>query len=219
MARVSRSFQLRKSITFHVLNRGVLKQPIFHDEQDYLVFLKTLKRYISKLNAKIYHWCLMPNHYHIVIEPAAAEALSKLIGGVQQVYAVKYHRRYNTAGRLFQSRFKSQAIDKDLYLLACGRYVERNPVRAGLCQNAWEWAWSSASFYAKGKLDSVTSPDPTLRGKSGEQYVEWLRQECSSEEEMLRSNKEVIGSDAFQNKIVRRHGRLIQHRRGRKPNN
>ncbi len=219
MARTSRSIQLRKSITFHVLNRGVLKQPIFHDEKDYSLFLKILQRYISKLNAKVYHWCLMPNHYHIVIEPASAEVLSKLIGGVQQVYAMKYHRRYSTAGRLFQCRFKSQAIDKYTYLLACGRYVERNPVRAGLCQNAWEWAWSSVSFYTKGKLDSVTSPDPTLKEKSREQYIEWLRQECQAEENMLRSNKEIVGSDAFQNELVRKHGRLIQHRRGRKLNN
>jgi putative transposase len=219
MPRAARSFQLRKSITFHVLNRGVLKQPIFHDEHDYSAFLKVLKRYISKFNTKVYHWCLMPNHYHIVMEMVTPEVISKFIGGIQQSYAMKYHRRYKTAGRLFQSRFKSQAIDKELYLLACGRYVERNPLRAGLCQNACEWPWSSARFYAMAKLDSVTSPNPGLKEKSPEQYIEWLSQECYSEEEILRSSKEVIGSHRFQNELLRKHGRLIQHRRGRKRNN
>jgi len=83
-----------------------------------------------------------------------------MVGGWQHVYAVRYHRKYQTAGRLFQGRFKSQAIEKERYLLACGRYVEQNPVRAGLCAHAWHWPWSSAGFYAEGKRDALTVLDP-----------------------------------------------------------
>lgn len=216
MARKPRSFQTQQSLVFHVLNRGILKQPIFHNEEDYADFLKVLKRYLDGRAAIVYHWCLMPNHYHIVTELPSPATLSKLIGGVQQVYAARYHFRHNTAGRLFQNRFKSQAIEKDTYLLACGRYIERNPARAGLVDKPWDWPWSSAAFYAEGTVDTITTPDPIWKGKYGGEYKEWLLLNCVSEENLLRSSTLIIGRQAFQKQFVERKGRLAFDRRGRK---
>jgi len=160
MARTPRHHQIEKSVIFHVVNRGILKQTIFHDHGDLSTFVACVSRYVARAGACVYHWCLIPNHYHMVIELPWPAGLSRMVGGWQHVYAVRYHRKYQTAGRLFQGRFKSQAIEKERYLLACGRYVEQNPVRAGLCAHAWHWPWSSAGFYAEGKRDALTVLDP-----------------------------------------------------------
>ncbi|MBU1262841.1 transposase, partial [bacterium] len=115
-----------------MINRGVIRQTIFHDEEDMKRFISLIKRYQEKFSFKVYHWCLMNNHYHLLIELANSKDLNKIMGAIQQIYAVYHHKRYQTAGQLFQSRFKSQAIEKSNYLLACGRYIERNPLRANL---------------------------------------------------------------------------------------
>lgn len=216
MPRNPRRYQLQRSLIFHVINRGILKQPIYHEESDFFLFLETLKRYIDREKAFIYHWCLMPNHYHIVMELLDPLVLSKIVGGWQQVYAVKYHRRYQTAGRLFQNRFKSQAIEKESYLLACGRYVERNPVRAGLCEKPWEWPWSSAKFYVEGKDDLITTPDPMWKEKTSEEYIGWLMQDSPEDEKLFKSNIKIVGREEFQKRLLQKNGRLIWHRTGRR---
>ena len=217
MPRKPRKYQIDKSLIFHLINRGVLKQAIFHHAEDYVFFMSAVKRYSSKTDASIYHWCLIPNHYHMLVELLEPTALSKMVGGWQHVYAVRYHQRYGTAGRFFQGRFKSQAIEREKYLLACGRYVELNPVRAGLCEFPWDWPWSSAKFYVEGKRDLLTTHDPLWKGKSAEEYKEWLMAGCSkTEESLFRSSSEVIGGEDFQRALLRVGGRFKRRGRGRK---
>ncbi|MCX6357812.1 MAG: transposase [Candidatus Aureabacteria bacterium] len=216
MARIARRHQIKQSFFFHVINRGILKQTIFHAPDDYSDFTRILQRYAGKADFSIYHWCLMPNHYHIVIECRHPDQLSKIIGGLQQVYAWKYHSRHDTVGRLFQNRFKSQAIEKESYLLKCGRYVERNPVRAGLATAAWEWPWSSAHFYTTGKLDMITTPDPLLKDKTWEDYKNWLADEPRDDLDLFRSTCTVIGGTQFKESFVIKKGRPIIDRRGKR---
>jgi putative transposase len=214
---MSRSVQISKSGLFHVLNRGILKQTIFHAIEDYSSFFETLRRYAMRSQAAVYHWCLMPNHYHVVLELRETKELSKLVGGLQQVYAVGYHKRHETAGRLFQSRFKSQAIQKETYLLACGRYVEQNPVRAGLCNHAWDWPWSSARFYVTGQADRLTTLDPLWGDRAMDAYMSWLEQRSEGQEELFASSTEFVGDEHFRARLHRVGGRLTHRGPGRRP--
>ncbi len=215
--RLPRRYQIEKSLIFHVINRGIMKQTIFKDAEDYVAFIKTVMRYSTEASASIYHWCLMPNHYHILIELSNPSTLSKMVGGWQHVYAVRYHHRHNTAGRFFQGRFKSQAIEKERYLLACGRYVELNPVRAGLCQFPWEWPWSSATFYVEGRRDLLTTYDPLWKDKGPEDYREWLLAGCPKDEKKLfSSSSQIIGGEGFRNELRLARGRLKRRGRGRR---
>jgi putative transposase len=106
------------------------------------------------------------------MELVNSKDLNKIIGAIQQIHTRYYHKRYQTAGQLFQSRFKSQAIENSNYLLSCGRYIELNPKRANLVQIPWEWRWSSAQYYALGQKDEITEDDPEWisRGLSKEKY-------------------------------------------------
>ena len=216
MPRQPRKYQVQKSLVFHIINRGVLKQTIFHDEQDHQQFIALVSRYATKGDAKIYHWCLLHNHYHILLEMPDPLYLSKIVGGWQQVYAVKYHNRHQTAGRLFQSRFKCQAVDKELYLMACGRYIEQNPVRARLCEHAWEWPWSSAGFYVNRTVDPLTSSNPQWEERTAEEYRQWLEERSSEDEKLFRSAKDVIGRAELRKYLLREAGRFVRKRKGRR---
>ena len=216
MPRKSRNYQTEKSLVFHIINRGVLKQTIFHDDMDYTTYIKSVSRYITEAGASVYHWCLMNNHYHVLLELPDSRQLSKVVGGWQQVYAVSYHHRHNTAGRFFQSRFKSQAIEKEKYLLACGRYIEQNPVRAGLCDYAWEWPWSSARFYVERETDPLVTCKSLWVDIDGEAYKQWLEERSSEDEKLFSSTKNFIGGSQVRGELVRKSGRFVRRRKGRR---
>jgi putative transposase len=98
----------------------------------------------------------MSNHYHLVIEFEYPELISKFMAGLHRAYSHYHHKLYGTTGFLWQGRFKMQPIQQDLYLKGCGRYIERNPVSAGLVQEAYEYCHSSARFYCLGQEDGLT---------------------------------------------------------------
>ena len=217
MSRKPRRHQTDKSLLYHIINRGILKQVIFHDENDFFEFKNIIRRYINRAKAMVYHWCLMDNHYHIVMELPQPERISKVVGGIQQVYTMTYHKKYKTAGKLFQNRFKSQAIEKELYLLACGRYVEQNPVRAGLCRQAWDWEWSSAKCYVNREDDNLTTANPYFNVKDKDSYKDWLMDERPEEGELFKSSSAIIGDIDYRNNVVLRRGHFVRRGRGRRP--
>ena len=159
----------------------------------------------------------MGNHYHILLELPDPTQLSKIVGNWQHVYAVRYHQRYDTAGRFFQSRFKSQAIEKEAYLLACGRYIEQNPVRADLCFHAWDWPWSSARFYVKNESDPLTVCDPLWQDSNSESYKKWLADRSPEDEQLFASARDIIGGAQFRRDLLRKSGRIVRRGKGRKP--
>jgi putative transposase len=219
MPRISREKIISHSQVFHVINRGILRQQIFHDDQDVSCFLNIIRRYKEKVGFEVYHWCIMPNHYHMLMEFPDGLFLSKVIGACQQIYAIMYHRKYSTAGRLFQNRFKSQAVEKQKYLFSCGRYIERNPVRAGLSKHPWEWKWSSAAYYVFGKKDPITSTNAEFNDFYSDkgQYKEWLSDVERSQEDVkiFFSSACVIGSDSFQKSHIIQNGHAIIRKHGR----
>lgn len=223
MPRQPRQNLISRSQVFHVINRGILRQEIFHDDDDVFCFLNIIKRYKEKANFKVYHWCIMPNHYHLLIELCEGLLLSKVIGACQQIYASYYHRKYSTAGKLFQNRFKSQAIEKDTYLLSCARYIELNPVRAGLVEYPWEWKWSSVLYYALRLKDEIISINEEFKDfyTDAGKYKEWLldRQQSESEENVFKSSINIIGCDNFRKRHSLYNGHAILIKRGRPKRN
>lgn len=152
---------------YHIVTRGIDRRKLFRYHNDYKYFLKTIRKYLKKFRVSIVHYCLMPNHIHLLIQAKKAEDLPKFMQAVLQVYASYFRKRHASVGFVFQNRYKSSAIERDSYLLECGRYIERNPLRAKIIENIFDYPWSSFSFYAKGALDDIiTMVNPLYVGLS-----------------------------------------------------
>lgn len=131
---------------FHVMSRGNARQPIFLKDKDWRVFLRMLAEAKARFLFRLYAYCLMPNHFHLLIESGVlpiAGAMHLLLTG----YAVYFNREYQRVGHVFQGRYKPILCDRDPYLLALIRYIPLNPVRAGLVKNSVDWPWSSHREY------------------------------------------------------------------------
>ena len=128
---------------YHVINRGNGRAEVFHKSQDYESFLELLAAAKARHPVKIFAFCLMPNHFHLAVEPGHQTALSQFMQWLLTSHVRRYHRHYQGSGHIWQGRFKSLPIQRDEHLLMVMRYVLQNPVRAGLVKSAGEWSWSS----------------------------------------------------------------------------
>ena len=186
------------------------------DDADREYFTRLVREYKATCGAKVYHWALMGNHYHLQVE-VVYENLRAFVGGVQQAYAQYHHARHGTSGVFWQGRFKSKPVEIGLYLGCCGRYIERNPVRAGLSALAWEYRWSSAAAYTKQAVDGVTDLNPYL-GELTEQARSLYRDALMSgvDEKMVRTfeGKRAIGRAEFTATLKMERGRY-RVKRGR----
>ena len=157
MARRPRLFVA--DIPYHIVQRGNNKNPIFFSEQDYIFFLEVLGEAKLKHPCLIYSYCLMTNHFHMLIEPKEKEnasLLMKFLGAKYVRYMNKFHSR---SGTLWEGRFKSSLIDEEMYFLSCLRYIEMNPVRAGIVTSPELYRWSSYRFRAFGEKSYILDLD------------------------------------------------------------
>jgi putative transposase len=220
MPSYARRHQLNRSLTYHIYSRGNLRLEIFHSEQDFHHYLRLIKEYSYSFGVKIYHWVLMPNHYHLLLELDVPENLSIMMAGLNRAYTHYYHATYHTAGYLWQGRFKSQPVEKERYLIACGRYIERNPVRAGMVLEAYEYPYSSARFYCTGQSDGITTEDPAFCEfgrdimEKQNSYKEFLRKFDSEEEKFFEDLEKPLGSQEFIRRLLRINGRYMPRRKG-----
>lgn len=127
---------------YHVTSRGDRREDIVTDDSDRRLLLAVLGQAMERFDAQVLSYCLMSNHYHFVLHTRQAN-LSRLMRHVNGVYTQAFNRRHEQGGHLFQGRFKAILVDREAYLLEVCRYVELNPVRAGLVARAGDWAWSS----------------------------------------------------------------------------
>jgi REP element-mobilizing transposase RayT len=127
---------------YHVTTRGDRREPIFEDDSDRHAFLTVLAQALERFEATAFAYCLMGNHYHVVLQTQRPN-LSRLMRHVNGLYTQRYNRRHRKVGHLFQGRFKAILADRDPYLLEVCRYVDLNPVRAGLVKRPEQWTWSS----------------------------------------------------------------------------
>ena len=145
-----------KEFVYHVLTRGNNRQVIFKGEDDYLKYIEIIEKYKEKYLFQLYHYVLMTNHVHLVIEPSQAGGeLYQIMKGINLSYAQHFKNKYKYTGHFWQDRFKSIIVSNDEYLLACGSYVELNPVRARMVKEPKEYRWSSYMANAYGKKDDL----------------------------------------------------------------
>ncbi|MDW7670534.1 MAG: transposase [Bacillota bacterium] len=127
---------------YHVIMRGNNRDRIFHCEQDYGAFLKRLRKYRDECGFGLYAYCLMDNHVHLLLkeeEEPLSDAMRRLCGS----FVGWYNKKYDRIGHLFQDRFRSEVVEDDAYLATALRYIHRNPVKAGLCDDPADFPWSS----------------------------------------------------------------------------
>ena len=146
---------------YHIMTRGNDRRTVFQSHDDYVRMFHILRMYLDKYRILIFHYCLMPNHLHLLLQTLKSADLPKFMQGILQVYGSYFHRQYDSVGFLFQNRYKSIHIEKESYLLECARYIERNPVRAEICDDPKDYPWSSYLFYAMGKENGlIMKPNP-----------------------------------------------------------
>lgn len=131
---------------YHVINRSNGRVKIFHSDQDYRDFEYLLSEMVETFGMRMLGYVLMPNHWHLILYPKKDKDLSKSLQWLGTTHAGRHHARKQTVGHghLYQGRYKSFLIQADRHLLSVLRYVERNPVRAKLCNKVEDWKWGSA---------------------------------------------------------------------------
>lgn len=137
---------------YHVLNRGNARAQIFHAPDDYHAFLRVLDLACQRIPLRVLAYCLLPNHFHLALWPYADGDLSRWMHWLQTAHVRRYHRHYQSSGHIWQGRFKAFPIQQDEHLLTVMRYIERNPLRAGLVERAEHWEWSSLHRSAASRL-------------------------------------------------------------------
>jgi len=123
--------------------RGNQKQYTFIEDEDFNKYLELLKHYKNKYYFRLYGYCLMPNHVHLIMEPKKPSTLGKIMQGLNLAYTIWFNKKYNKVGHLWQGRYKSNLIQNDKYMLNCIEYVELNPIRSNIRKSPFDYSWSS----------------------------------------------------------------------------
>jgi len=216
MARIARV--IAEGLPHHVTQRGNRRQRTFFRDRDYEAYLDLMAAWCAKWDVAIWAWCLMPNHVHLIAVPRRAEGLARAVGEAHRRYTRLINFRKGWRGYLWQGRFASYPMDR-VHTLAAARYIERNPVRAGLAKRAWEWPWSSAAAHVAGTGDRLIAPGGPLVAE----VSNWRRFLATDEDEeelaLLRRHMRTgrpLGDGAFLGRLESRLGRvLVPGKRGR----
>ncbi len=144
----------------HIVQRGNNRQPVFRDGSDYLAFLGWLREAAKQFKVAIHAYVLMGNHVHILATPADEIGLGRMMQWVGRYYVPYFNQKYERVGTLWQGRFKASVIDSEHYFMTCCRYIELNPVRAGIVSNAAEYPWSSYAHHVGMRSDPLISDHP-----------------------------------------------------------
>ena len=161
----------------HVTQRGNRRQPTFFSDKDYEAYLDLMGEWCRRFGVGIWAYCLMPNHVHLIAVPESREGFCRAIGEAHRRYTGMINFRERWRGHLWQGRFASYPMDEP-HLLMAARYIELNPVRAGVVKKPGSYAWSSAAAHLSGKSDRLLTPSPLLdRVRIGNDFSPrvWMR--------------------------------------------
>ena len=216
MPRTARIYQ--QAICYHLMNRGINRRVIFEDDADRRYFTDLVIDYRDACGASVYHWVWMDTHYHMLAE-VVFDNLRAFAGGIQQAYAQYHHRRHRSSGVFWQGRFKSKPVEIGEYLVRCGRYIERNPVRAGIVDDAWGYEWSSAATYVQSAPSGPADVNPYIGADKWsplerQMYAEALQASDDDEWMRKRASRAYIGGEDFAGQLKKEGGRY-RRRRGR----
>ncbi|MBE0492402.1 MAG: transposase [Sulfurospirillum sp.] len=128
---------------YHVINRGNMQMQVFHDDQDYNYFLQLLEDGLKREAVSLQAYCLMPNHFHLLLKPEIEGSLSRLMQWLMTSHVRHFHKKNKTSGHIWQGRYKSFLVQKESYYLSVMRYIEANALRAKLVDDAGLWMYGS----------------------------------------------------------------------------
>ena len=197
----------------HVTQRGNRRQRVFFNDEDYIFYKKTIAAALSQAQVELWAYCLMPNHVHLVVVPETEEGLCDLFSKAHRDYTRRINFREGWRGHLWQERFHSFVMDEN-YLLATVRYVELNPVRAGLCRCAEDWPWSSVHAHLKGEDDELVTVKPMLNLVND--WLEYLGQQDPDAHKSIRMHTNTgrpLGDDALIEKVEAITGRDLRKKK------
>ena len=194
-------------VVYHVFNRGNGRIGLFRKDGDYQAFLELLLAGKDRAAVELLGFCLMPDHWHLVLRPRRGRDLSAYLAWVSNTHVRRYRSQYpRTSGHLYQGRFKSFPVEADAYLLTLLRYVEANPQRAGLVSAAGDWPWSSLGCDAKLRL-RLLDPWPVARPRGWAAMVnEPLPAAQRQRVQVSLERGRPLGSDAWTLRMARRAG-------------
>lgn len=204
---------------YHVMNRGRRREDIYQDDEDFLLFLKVLQDTAKMWNLKVSAYCLMSNHYHLLVQTPDGN-LSRCMRHLNGVYTQRYNRRHSTDGQLFRGRYKAVLVEEDSHLLQLLRYIHRNPLEACIVLELDAYKWCSHRGYlADEKHWQWLHCTPLLkmfsstRKKAFEDYLSFVRQQDSEEVQQFFSRKNlpsIFGSEGFIEKIRNKYEFFLQ---------
>lgn len=194
---------------YHINNRGNSRENIFIDSADRMVFLNRLKHVVGEHGLKVHAYCLMTNHYHMVLETSNRH-IGDSMWALNTYYSKQYHIEYGTSGHLFQGRYRSVLVEKDAYLLEVSRYVHLNQVKARLVALPEQYPWSSMKVYTGEGADSSLIHRDTVLGYFKED-LEAAQESCRhfvhaklAEQESLEefvTYDDILGSNSFVSEV------------------
>jgi putative transposase len=203
----------------HVTQRGNRRQQTFFSEDDYREYLRLMSASCARSGTEVWAYCLMPNHVHLIMVPQHADGLRSAVSEAHRRFTLRINVREGWQGHLWQERFHSFLLD-ETHLVAAVRYVENNPVRAGLCAHAEDWPWSSARAHLRGEDDGLARVAPMLAVVAN--WPEYLSEATDqSLAEKIHAHTRTgrpLGEEAFVGELeARLERRLRPQKRGPKP--
>jgi putative transposase len=211
---------------YHALNRGNNREAVFCAEADYAAFLHALGRTQERYPFRLYGYCLMANHFHLLLQPASGQSISRILQSLTVAHTWQLHKAHGSVGHIWQGRFKSPVIQDDDHLLTMLRYIEANPLRAGLVSNLRQYRWSSYPFHGLGRMDELVTELPSWQrlGKTEAArrayWRRWVHRPLTAQElaEVRRTvtTGRPFGSSQWVEAMARRLGvELVPRPRGR----
>ncbi|MCP4643821.1 MAG: transposase [bacterium] len=204
----------------HVTQRGNRRADVFETDGDHDAYLRFMKQYADKRGLVIWAYCLMTNHVHLVAVPVREDSLGLALRDAHTVYAMYFNSRTQLSGHVWQGRFHSCPMD-ERHLWAAVRYVERNPVRAGMVERAEDYAWSSAAAHCGLRSDPLLSPDFPPPGVVDD-WADWLHEEREEDDacERIRQHTHTgrpCGSPTFLDQLEQLLQRVVRPKKGGRP--
>lgn len=214
------------TIPLHIIQRGNNKSICFSSVQDYQIYLRWLEEYSIKYQVDIHAWVLMTNHVHILCTPQKKKAVTDMMQSLGRRYVLYFNKKYGRSGTLWEGRYKACLIEQETYLLQVYKYIELNPVRAGMVKNPGEYIWSSYSINAQGGNNKMCTKHPIYMalGRTEQcryQAYKALFLGCDNDSlinEIRKSTNKCLafGSGKFKKKIELLSGRkIIEGKAGR----
>lgn len=212
----------------HVIQRGNNRQACFGSDEDFSAYAHWLEEYARKFRVAIHAWVFMTNHVHLLLTPETDEGVSRLMQTLGRKYVRYFNYTYKRSGTLWEGRFKSCVVEAENYLLLCQRYIELNPVRAGMVEAPGDYTWSSYRANGLGQPARFWAPHPVYRqlGKTVTERTAAYRElfrgqlEATSLHQIRQASNQgmALGSDRFKQEIGRLAGRrVVVLKRGPKP--